>query len=42
MDSHSCTVRGTLMVAQLVETLRYKPELRGFDSQLYLWNFPLT
>jgi hypothetical protein len=22
---------GTLLVAQLVETLRYKPESRGFD-----------
>jgi len=26
--------RGTLLVAQLVEALRYKPEGRGFDS---LW-----
>jgi hypothetical protein len=25
--------RGTLMVAQLVEALRYKPESRGFDSR---------
>jgi hypothetical protein len=25
---------GTLLVAQLVEALRYKPERRGFDS---LW-----
>ena len=24
--------RGTLLVAQLVEALRYKPEGRGFDS----------
>jgi hypothetical protein len=24
--------RGTLLVAQLVETLRYKPEGRRFDS----------
>jgi hypothetical protein len=24
---------GTLLVAQLVETLRYKPEGRGFDSR---------
>jgi hypothetical protein len=24
--------RGTLLVAQLVEALRYKPENRGFDS----------
>jgi hypothetical protein len=25
---------GTLFVAQLVETLRYKPEGRGFDSPM--------
>jgi hypothetical protein len=25
-----------------VETLRYKPEGRGFDSRLYHWNFSLT
>jgi len=25
--------RGTLLVAQLVEALRYKPEGRGFDSR---------
>jgi hypothetical protein len=30
-------VRGTLLVAQLVGALRYKPEGRGFD-----WNFSLT
>jgi hypothetical protein len=24
---------GTLLVAQLVEALRYKPEVRGFDSR---------
>ena len=29
-------------VAQLVEALRYKPEGRGFDSQLSHWNFSLT
>jgi hypothetical protein len=29
-------------VAQLVETLRYKPEGRGFDSRWYHWNFSLT
>ena len=28
-------------VAQLVEALRYKPEDRGFDSQLHRWNFSL-
>jgi hypothetical protein len=26
-------VRGTLLVAQLVEALRYKPEGRAFDSR---------
>jgi hypothetical protein len=31
-----------LLVAQLVEALRYKPEGRGFDSQQYHWNFSLT
>jgi hypothetical protein len=29
-------------VAQLVEALRYKLELRGFDSQWCHWNFSLT
>jgi hypothetical protein len=33
---------GTLLVAQLVEALRYKPEGRGFDSRLCHWNFSLT
>jgi hypothetical protein len=32
-------VWGTLLVAQLVEALRYKPEGRGFDSQWCHWNF---
>jgi hypothetical protein len=32
---------GTLLVAQLVEALRYKPEGRGFDSR-YHWNFSST
>jgi hypothetical protein len=36
------TLRGTLLVAQLVEALRYKPKDRGFDSQWYHWNFSLT
>jgi hypothetical protein len=31
--------RGTLLVAQLVEALRYKPEGRGFDSRLCHWKF---
>ena len=29
-------------VTQLVETLRYKPEDRGFDSRWCRWNFSLT
>jgi hypothetical protein len=29
---HGRTDGGTLLVAQLVEALRYKPEGRGFDS----------
>jgi hypothetical protein len=29
-------------VAQLVETLLYKPEGRGFDSRWCHWNFSLT
>ena len=30
---------GTLLVAQLVEALRYKPEGRGFDYRWCHWNF---
>jgi len=30
------------MVVQVVETLRYKPEGWGFDSQLCYWNFLLA
>ena len=33
---------GTLLVAQLVEELRYKTEGRGFDSRWCHWNFSLT
>jgi hypothetical protein len=33
--------KGTLLVAQLVEALRYKPEGRGFDSRWCHWNFSL-
>ena len=29
-------------MAHLVETLRYKPEGRGFDSRWCHWNFSLT
>jgi hypothetical protein len=32
----------TLLVAQLVEALCYKPEGRGFDSRWCHWNFSLT
>jgi hypothetical protein len=32
----------TLLVAHLVEALRYKPEGRGFDSRCCHWNFLLT
>jgi hypothetical protein len=35
-------LRGTLLVAQLVEALRYMPEGCGFDSQWCQWNFSLT
>jgi hypothetical protein len=31
--------RGKLLVAQLVEALRYKPEDRGFDSRWCHWIF---
>jgi hypothetical protein len=33
---------GTLLVAQVVEALRYKPEGRGFDSRWFQWMFSLT
>jgi hypothetical protein len=33
---------GTLLVAQLVEALRYKPEGREFHSRWCHWNFSLT
>ena len=37
--TEKCTVKQMgSAVAQLVEALRYKPEGRGFDSQLCLWN----
>jgi hypothetical protein len=32
----------TLLVAQLVEALRYKPEGCGFDSRWCHWNFSFT
>ena len=33
------SVRGTLLVAQMVEALRYKSEGRRFDSRWCHWNF---
>jgi len=33
---------GTLLVALLVEALRYKPDGRGFDFRWCHWNFSLT
>jgi hypothetical protein len=33
---------GTLLVAQLVEALRYKSEGHGFFSQWCHWNLSLT
>jgi hypothetical protein len=33
---------GSLLVAQCFETLRYKPEGRGFDSRLCHWILSLT
>jgi hypothetical protein len=35
-------VWGTLLVAQLFEALRYKPEGRVFDSRWCHWNVSLT
>jgi hypothetical protein len=40
--SYTGNQRGTLLVAQLVDALRYKPEGRGFDSRWCHWNFLLT
>jgi hypothetical protein len=33
---------GTLLVVQLVEALRHKPEGRDFDSRMCHWNSSLT
>jgi hypothetical protein len=33
---------GTLLVAQLVDALCYKPEGRNFDSRWCHWNFSLA
>jgi hypothetical protein len=35
-------MRGTLLVAQLVEELRYKPDGHGFDARWCHWKFSLT
>jgi hypothetical protein len=35
-------IGGTLLVAQLIEALRYKLEGRGFDSGWCNWNLSLT
>jgi hypothetical protein len=35
-------VGGTLLVAQMVEALRYKPEGRGFDYRWCHWIFSFT
>jgi hypothetical protein len=40
--SYNRYVGCTLLVAQLVEALRYKPEGRGIDSRWCHWNFSLT
>jgi hypothetical protein len=32
---------GKLLVAQLVEALRYKPDGRGIDSRWCHWNFSM-
>jgi hypothetical protein len=42
MRTYRDIVWGTLLVAQLVEALRYKPKGRGFDSRWCHWNFSLT
>jgi len=39
---HTTELRGTLLVAQLVEALRYKSEGREFDSRWCHWYFSLT
>jgi hypothetical protein len=42
-NTYSFVKRGdTLLVPQLVEALRYKPEDRGFNSRLCHWNFSST
>jgi hypothetical protein len=39
---HTLSNGGTLLVAQLVEALRYKPEGRGFETRWRHRNFLLT
>ena len=40
--THRRNKAASYAVAQLVETLRYKPEGRGFDFQWDHWDFSLT
>jgi hypothetical protein len=42
MEFYCNLLGGTLLVAQLVEALRYKPEGCGFDFRWCHWNFLLT
>jgi len=42
LTSDTLTAGGTLLVAQLVEALRYKPEGRGYDSRWCQWIFSFT
>jgi len=37
-----CSLKGTLLVAQLVEALRFKSEGRALDSRWCHWNFWVT
>ena len=42
LDHHSYSPNLVPAMAQLVEALRYSPEVRGFDSLQCHWNFSLT
>ena len=42
MEGYSVLRGGVQTVARLVETLRYKTEVRRFDSRWCHWNFSLT
>ena len=41
-NSEEYTTKWGLVVARLVEALRYKPEGRGYESRWCHWNFSLT